>query len=377
MKVLTKLRFALEHAAGRYEVDSVRDDAIRTRVLSIVEQVRHQELNRRDGPDPLESAAFAGERVEDTLFACRDVFTDRYVGCVRATDAGELVAIPESRVEYCLDEIPEPILRHTGIATRLTVLPDYRRTGVGFALMQAMYAEGLRRGYLLCVLSCEPGLYPMYARMGFRPLGRVRSNAKGGFRVPMVLVNHDADHLCALASPLLKTLAKHDAPHPRSGVDWYAQRSRSVAFSVGAHPYDDPKIDSPLLSGMSSRGKRTLFTNGVALDCELGQRIVNADDGSSSLGFVERGAVRVERPDGEVLLELGRGDVFGEIACVLESRRAVNVVVSGEGTRVVMLSRRALKRVTGPDATTLWQNLARILGRRMVQTMARDEERRS
>lgn len=352
---------------GRYQVEVVSDDATQRAVQEVAEQVRHRELNRATDRQPLESRSFAGRQVEAVLFACRDRATRRVVGCVRGTHATALRSIPESRRAYGFDVVPPSLLDRAGVATRLAVLPDYRRTGAGLALMDAMYAESLRRGYGLCLLSCEPGLFAVYRRLGFRPLGPLHEGPDG-VRVPMVLVLHDREHLRRIRSPLARTLARSGVACPGEAAAWYRSWSSRPDFEVGVEPYaPTPSFTSPVLEGLSPEGLVGLFKNAMRVRCHDGQRIIAAHDGCHALGLLERGAAEVVSSTGAATQELRPGDPIGEISHVLGQRRAADVVARGPDTRVILLSRNAGRRLQPHDQAVLWHNLARGLAERLVE----------
>jgi CRP-like cAMP-binding protein len=95
--------------------------------------------------------------------------------------------------------------------------------------------------------------------------------------------------------------------------------------------------------------------------------IIAADDGGRSMGLVLEGVVQVEKGD-RVLGVLGEGELFGDMAFVLETRRTARVVAGGDDTRVLLFSQSGPKRVKDPaDQAVLWRNLARVIAQRLLQ----------
>ena len=106
----------------------------------------------------------------------------------RAGFAAELSQVPDSRW-YAVAHDPAQraeVLGHVGLMaaardagtadlTTLAVAPDRRREGIGRLLLQAALAEATRRGavrVLLEVAETNPAALSLYARSGFRQLGR-------------------------------------------------------------------------------------------------------------------------------------------------------------------------------------------------------------
>ena len=83
------------------------------------------------------------------------------------------------------------------------------------------------------------------------------------------------------------------------------------------------------------------------------------------MGFVQRGAVQVE-VQRRVVAVLGEGELFGEMAVVLDTTRTANVVAVGDDTRVLVLSQTCLDRLKDPaDVIQVWRNLARVLATKL------------
>lgn len=371
MSYWKKILQQLDWIRGRFVCLEIESEADRNEALAVLDLVRRQELRRVHGSSVLQSAAFVDTDVRDVLLAVRDTKTQRIVGVARNTLAHQIAHVQASRDEYLLDRFPDALLPRIGIATRLAVLPDYRGTVAALSLMDFMFAEGLRRGYAGCVLTCEPGLYTMYLRVGFRPYGPVHPSPSGGFRIPMILLCDDAEHLAATGSPLARTRARHPV-HPNPvGPAWLAQMQAEFgAIGFGIAPWEDSDADAPphhaLSAGLSDAGIRELLDNAMALDCQAGQIVVKEDDGGRGVGVVLQGLVEVRRGD-RTLAMLGEGELFGELGLILDAPRTASIVATTSETRVLLLSKNALSRVTQPaDRARLWQNLATQVARRLV-----------
>jgi len=361
----------LDYLRGRYQAFPVQTEEERAGCLRVLEEVRVQELNRLSGKSVLESAAFVDAEVADRLYGCRDTRDGRIIGCIRSTGADQLAGIEGSRREYELDAFPAPVLARSVVLTRLAFLKAYRKSAASLVLFQTMYRDQLERGILLTLLSCEPGLYASYLRLGARPLGPVHAGASGGFRVPMLFINHDLRHLERVRSPMMDTLARWEGERPEEGIVWYrgfvADRG---AIDTGLAFYaagGDDAVHAPLTRGLSDAGRDTLLRNAMEVDCRPGDVIIDADDGGRSMGFVLDGAVQVEK-DGRLLGVLGEGELFGEMAVVLETRRTARVVAVGDDTRVLLLSQTGPWRLKDPaDQARLWRNLAQVVAERLRQ----------
>jgi hypothetical protein len=359
----------LDYLRGRYTAFPVRDAEARKGVDFVLDEVRRKELKRVHGRSALESAAFVDADVKHELYAVKDTQKNQIVGCVRLTTAEQLAAIPDSRAEYLLDKFPPAILKRANVFTRLAILPPYRKTAASLVLLRRMYDDALAGDTLASLQSCEPGLYAGYLRMGFRPLGGVHPGATGGFRIPMVAILHDIDHLRRINSPLLRQLAAAKPPLPQDAVRWYRELEASqgpidpgVAFYADGAGGD---AHVQLTQGLTAAGRAGLLRNAMEVKCNHRDVVLSSGDGGRNMGFVQQGIVQVE-DGGRVIAVLGEGELFGEMAVVLNTTRTANVVAVGSDTRVLMLSQTCLDRLKNPkDVTQVWRNLARVLATRL------------
>lgn len=364
----------LDYLLGRYEAFVVRDGHSRAAAMQVLDEVRRKELNRVHGRSVLESAAFLDAEVGDELYAVKDTRTGAVVGCIRVTTADRIAGLPASREEYCLDKFPPELLARTQVFTRLAILPAYRKTAASLVLLRRVAQDALARGMLASLLSCEPGLYPGYLRLGCRALGGLHPSPSGGFRIPMVAILHDLDHLRRVRSPLRGLIAAPRGSLPQEALRWFRElEAREGPIDPGVAFHADGSASdahSALTRGLSAAGRRALLRNAMEVRCRAGQVIVSAGDGGKSMGIVLSGSVRIRQGDGTVAM-LGRGEVFGEAAVVGNRRHAADIVAAADDMRVLMLSQSCLDRLRdAADSTRVWRNLAQIMAARQCRAPA-------
>ena len=366
---LTTIVKHLDYLRDRYAAFPVRDEKTRAGVQQVLDEVRRKELKRVHGRSTLESAAFVDADVRYELYAVTDTQKNQVIGCVRVTTADQLASIDASREEYQLDKFSPALLARTQVFTRLAILQPYRKTAASLVLLRRLFADALADGMLASLLSCEPGLYAGYLRLGFRPLGGVHPGALGGFRIPMVAILHDAEHMQRVRSPMLRSLDDAESPLPEDAVRWYqALEAHDGPIDPGVAFHSDDAahdVHAALTQGLSAAGRAQFLRNAIEVKCRPGDVVLAKGDGGRGMGFVQRGAVQIE--DGKrVVAVLGEGELFGEMAVVLNTTRAANVVAVGGDTRVLMLSQNCIDRLKDPaDVAQFWRNLARVLAMRV------------
>jgi hypothetical protein len=373
---LRSLKQQFDVLRGRYVGFRVESAADRDECMQVLDEVRRVELKRVKGSSVLESAAFADVDVDDLLFAVRDTADDRIVGCIRSTPAAQIATLRSSRDEYQIHKLTPELLDRTQVLTRFAVLRSHRSTLASYVIMRELYQYSVAQGVLISLQSCEPGLYATYLRLGFRPMGSVHQSSQGGFRVPMVLVHHDREHSERVGVPILRELPR-GAPLPSEATLWYREleaREGRIDPGVAFYESDDedvsgaPEVHAWLTDGLSDKGRAELLRNALEVNCTDGDVVIAAGDGGRFLGFVLDGVVEV-RAEERVVRMLGEGELFGEIALVLEAPRTVDIVAAGNDTRVLLLSQTALTRLSsGADQAQVWRNVAKVLARRLPYT---------
>lgn len=369
MNWLSTLVKHVDYLSGRYTAFPIRDEATRAAALKVLDEVRRNELKRVHGRGALESAAFVDAEVPYELYALKDTRDDQVIGCIRVTKAKDIAGIAQSREEYHLDKFPPDLLARTLVFTRLVILRDYRKTAASLVLFRRLFADALPTENLASLLSCEPGLYASYLRLGFRPLGGVHQGSSGGFRIPMVIFAHDLEHFRRVRSPLVPQLEAFEGPLPQDGLRWYrALEAQKGPIDPGVAFFSDDEttdVHAALTRGLSPAGRAEVLRNAMEIQCHSGDVVLSRGDGGRSMGFVLRGAVQAEI-GGRVVSVLGEGEMFGELAVVLNTTRTATLVAAGDDTRVLMLSQTCLDRIDDPDdRVQIWRNLAQVLAMRV------------
>lgn len=345
----------------------VGDELLRDECLAVLEQVRRDELRRGGGSSVVDSAAFGGIDAPFELMAVKRRGGGPVLGTIRLTIAADVAGASSAQHEYRLDTMSPSLLECTVILTRLALLPEVRNTTAGLQLYEAAYRRCIERSVELVVLSCEPNLLNLYAALGGRPYGRVRTAASGGFRLPMAFVLHDGDYFRSLGSPFA-------AIHEELGVDqagealtwWQAVANEAVDSGVAGLAGPDVDRCGALTRDLTAAGREQLLRHALVIAPEDGDLVLKQDDGSRFMGVVLDGYVEVRGPH-RTLNRLGPSELFGELAFLLDGRRTADVVVAEPGTRVALLSQSCIGRVEQPaDIHAVWRNLARVLASRIT-----------
>ena len=88
--------------------------------------------------------------------------------------------------------------------TKFCIEPRSRGTRAALYLVSAAFEYALRRGSVISFLDCNPPLYRMFLKMGFRQAVPDCEHPEYGRVHPMYLLLNDLNHLEKIGSPFLK-----------------------------------------------------------------------------------------------------------------------------------------------------------------------------
>lgn len=369
--LLQKVSFRWDIISGRYKFLIAKEKEDIEACIAILEEVRRKELNRVSGNSVLDSHSFSGKDLNYKLTACRDSKTGEIIGCIRITDAFQAKDVPSSKMEYKLDQFPDELLKKLKICTRLAVLKPYRKTPAALVLIARSFKNILDEGGQAALISCEPSLFTMYKRIGFRPIGPPNNSASGGYRIPMIFIP-DLEYMKKIKSPGVHLAKEMNFSKYEPIRQWYKQFEQEHGkIELGVSQYRDEdrfsRVDHIITKGLSEEGRKYFLKNAMAIKCKVDDVIVAEQDGGKAMGIVKKGIVKVVI-DGRIVVLLGKGDIFGEIAFVLNSKRTATLMAADPKTEVILFSVSAIKRLeSNDDKITVWQNLAKVLAQRLVQ----------
>ena len=312
--------------------------------------------------DDVHSAAAPGRQ----LVACQDTRSGQLVACVLMEDIAEAAA--DSPFAF----VPQTYRRHSVELSHLAFSNTHLNTAAVPVLLSHCFVEVLKAGGLCLLMSCDPGHYSIYKRLGMRPVGGLQKGGASGFAIPMIALP-DLDYLSIIHSPLLPMLRGVNFEHYKPICEWYYQLVREhKELQIGAsyYPEDQNSFHGHHLitEGLSEAGRQAFLQDALVISCREGEELIKANDGGKAFGYVRKGLVRVVI-NGQTVVLLGEGDIFGEIAFILHTKRTAQVVSASSETEVVMFKESAINRLElERDRTVIWRNLAQVVAQRVVMT---------
>jgi len=276
-----------------------------------------------------------------------------------------------------LEELPAEAM---AVGERGMVTPRLRGTDLFQQLGRKSAAFAEEKRIQLIFGACEPHLLSLYLGQGCRTFAKQNiNNAEAGYLIPIVTVVEDVEYLRRIGSPLAETTRDHgaDARIPdcvdrlidSSGVtsqrlsppeEYLGQVHRALA-ELAQHRLS-------ALDGLAEDATERALGKSNIIRCSAGDRVLKKGGVARNMFVVLEGTLEVR--DGDDLIRvLSPGDVFGEMAFLLERPRAADVYAATDG-RILSLSEGTLRKAIGSDpevAARLLLNLSKMLCYRVLQ----------
>lgn len=186
----------------------------------------------------------------------------------------------------------------------------------------------------------------------------------------MIFLN-DGEYLRSINSPVLRWTEKMESPRFEGINQWFHEwHQENDIFHLGIKRLEDagldPAIHAVMTNGLSEAGRKAFLRNALVIACQDNDMLIAQEDGGKSLGLVLNGEVKVVI-EGKALFRLKPGELFGEIAFVLDSKRTASLEAGKPDTQILLFSATAYLRLGAEaDRTCFWRNLARVLAQRVL-----------
>lgn len=320
---------------------------------------------------------------------------------------GEIVATLRANIgssdmfsEYHLNNYAlEPFIdkfkpSNLSFTSRLMVARHKRGSSVLARLLGHSYRYGLEHGVRLDFCHCQPSLLPLYKHLGYRRYTDNFVDQETGYRIPMVLVMKDIEHMRAAHSPLLRILSRERQQSPDTKAatwirDQYPLATQEATYwLLGEHSYWQylaeklaplPHDALRLFSGLEDEQIKIVLKESPIIKAKPGDRIIRAGDLGDEMYLLLSGFVDVWK-DEQLITTFEPGEVFGELSFVakvvnhLKPIRTADVIAASE-CEVLVFTQSIINKLTkrNPEiAVRLAFNLASILGERMLTTTVPD-----
>jgi hypothetical protein len=229
--------------------------------------------------------------------------------------------------------------------------------------------------------ACEPHLLSLYVSQGMRTFSKRNVNsAEAGYLIPIVSVVEDIEYLRRIGSPNAESSIDYgaDARIPEcvdrlitKGGNVMSQRLITSGDYLHAIEGALGELAENQISALDGLGEdeaaRALGKSNI-IECAAGDRVLKKGGVARNMFVVLEGNLEVR--DGDTLIRVfSPGDIFGEMAFLLEQPRSADVEAA-TNCRILSLSEGTLRKSIASDpevAAKLLLNLSKILCKRVLQ----------
>jgi Cyclic nucleotide-binding domain len=285
--------------------------------------------------------------------------------------------IDQYRLGPFLAEVP---VRLMAVGERLMVAPSFRGSTVTSKLRGLAIEDMETRGVQLVFGACEPHLLAINLSAGGRAYAEHNINSEeAGYLIPLVFLAGDSDSLAAaigsldgdgrpcLPRSIEAALARGDSIQSASlmapGEYW-------AHVEAALECLDQKELHA--FAGLDPSETKECVSRSNIIECIQGDRVLKRGGSSQNLFLVLEGTLEV-RHDGRLVNVLGPGDVFGEMAFLLELPRQSDVYAATPGVRILSLSDGTLHKLMAEEPTLaakLLLNISRMLCGRLIKANA-------
>jgi Cyclic nucleotide-binding domain len=263
------------------------------------------------------------------------------------------------------------------IGERLMLAAHLRGSTLRSELIDLAREDVEAGGVRLVFGNCEPHLLSMNLSLGGRTYAERNINSEeAGYLIPLLFLEGDADGLAeAIGSqdgngrpclpPSIKAaLDRADSVSSASlmatGEYWaHVEAALERLEQEGLHAF----------AGLDEAETRECISRSNIITCAAGDRVIKEGGSAHNLFLVLEGTLEV-RHRGRLVNVLAPGDVFGELAFLLELPRQSDVYAATPGVKIISLSDGTLRKLMAEKpalAAKLLLNISRMLCGRLIK----------
>ena len=358
-------------------IQPVETDAQRDAIYRLRYDVYVEEMGRYRGiADHEKGHLVEPEDDYSRLFYAADA-DGGIVGTMRVTWGGDAPfnqrMIDQYDLQPFLDDVPADQII---VGERFMVTPAYRGTDLIFRLFQTYMHLVNEKRIQLIFGDCEPHLLNLYLGLGFRTYTRHNVNSgETGYLIPLVMVAEDMDYFHKVGSPLVNVLK--DFAGGRRTPECLEQLLTKGSAVTSERLSERERYSQDVLSALNAlTANRTLLFDGMSdeqidlclsksnvIECREGDILIKRGNTAQNMYVALSGTLEA-RDGNQVVGVITTGDVFGEMAFLLDSPRTMDVYAATDDVKVLSLSESIVREImeTNSDcAAALLLNVSKML----------------
>lgn len=280
---------------------------------------------------------------------------------------------------YALSRFSELGADKITFTSRLMLAPKWRNSLILARFLNYCYDYLRQIDTKIDFCYCAPHLVSLYEQLGYRQYKDNIIDPDVGYRVPLLLILDDINHLQSVRSPFHRMALKWD--NRNDVLEWFIREfnpqtqyiNRPAMQSEDFWKYLSLKIHNenvPLFKNMTDEEVQSFLGKSTVIKCKPKDQIVRFGDAGKEMFIILSGAAEVKRTINEnefSLMTLGVGDIFGELTFLDHSPRSADVNALNE-MELLVLTQTFFEKIisTMPEISTkVLLNLSLILCERL------------
>jgi hypothetical protein len=359
----------MAYDVGRADTDEDKEAVYRFRYSVYVEEMGRY----HDTADHVGKRLVEPDDELSWIFYARDD-SGEVVGTARLSWGGAGFTdrqIEEYGLAPFLAELP---VEHVALGERVMVRPDLRGTGLVEEVLACRDETGQAHDVRIQFSACEPHLLSLYLGRGRRTYSEKNINTpEAGYLIPLVMFPQGPDLLRGLGAGTAADAMPECVEQILSGggavmsplmtgADDYALHLRNAMHEIEGQ-------DISAFHGFTDDEVERCLGHSNVIECALGDRVLKKGGVARNIFVVLDGTL--EARDGDrVVGVISSGEVFGEMAFLLERPRSLDVYAASDSVRVLSLSEGTIRKMTTVDpgvAAKLLFNISKMLCVRIVK----------
>ena len=193
----------------------------------------------------------------------------------------------------------------------------------------------------------------------------------------MVFVYGDVDYLKSIRSPVHSIIAagSTNAETGRRIAGMLGHAAVRSTEDVEATDNTKELYNVPFFDGLEAEEVQAVASWGYLIECAPGDRVIRQGQTARTVFVVLSGSLEV-RGGGNLFIEAKTGDVVGELAFLLSTHRAADVIAGAQGACVLSLDEQHLRRMLDTPSrvsAVLLHNMSKTLARKLAGMMESSE----